>query len=238
MRITLAFVLVAILHGSSIAQTQKTGNATATTCSSATTGNNNKVVITCGIGREQGKKIIEILNHALASRDLATINSKMDELLQVAVRQPVLNQTCISGNCAGVNNGNQNINYATPHPPPQISSTQEPLAAKADANDMQKSMQPGIDRPGVRVTVTLSEVFYNPAFIVRCSVPCIFSGQSVNGVSSVQTLGSPTDPKIVGVAYTTPSQMMAGTILTLDLRSQDDTPITALDVEPYIPPSR
>jgi hypothetical protein len=119
-----------------------------------------------------------------------------------------------------------------------MTSTQEPLEPVHYVNDMQRSMSPGQDHPGVKVTFTLSEVFYNPAFVVKCSAACVFAGQEVAGVSSVQALSSPQDPTIAGVAYSTPSQMLAGTVVTLSFRSRDNTPIDVVLAQPYIPPTR
>jgi len=71
-----------------------TGKAVTTgSCSPATTGSNNTFKIECGIGKEQGDKIIKLLNATLASGDLATINAKLDELLKLASSQlPVISQ--------------------------------------------------------------------------------------------------------------------------------------------------
>jgi hypothetical protein len=81
--------LVFILASACVAigQTQKTGTAVANgTCNLANTGNNNSNIrIDCGIGKEQGKKIIDLLNKVLANQDR---NAKLDELLKVA-SQPV-----------------------------------------------------------------------------------------------------------------------------------------------------
>jgi len=45
------------------------------------------VDIQCGIGEEQGRKIITLLNQVLAGDDLASINSKLDALLKFASEQ-------------------------------------------------------------------------------------------------------------------------------------------------------
>jgi hypothetical protein len=68
----------------------QTGNATSNgLCSIANSGNTvENLTINCGIGKEQGQKIIDMLNSLLASRDTATINAKLDELLAVAQRIP------------------------------------------------------------------------------------------------------------------------------------------------------
>jgi hypothetical protein len=89
---TSVIVLIFALFGLPASGQTSTGNAaTKGTCSPATTGSNNNFVIQCGIGQEQGKKIIDMLNAALASRDDSTINAKLDELLAAASKplQPI-----------------------------------------------------------------------------------------------------------------------------------------------------
>jgi hypothetical protein len=86
-------VLIFVLCGLPASGQTSTGNAaTKGMCSPATSGSNNNFVIQCGIGQEQGKKIIDMLNAALASRDDATINAKLDELLATANKplQPIV----------------------------------------------------------------------------------------------------------------------------------------------------
>ena len=71
-------------------QTTTNGKATASgACGvSSHSGNNDTISIyvkNCGIGKEQGAKIIELLNKVLANnKDLAAMNAKLDELLVVA----------------------------------------------------------------------------------------------------------------------------------------------------------
>lgn len=97
LRYTILFA--AVFNGSLLGQPAQTGKATTSgICSPATTGSNNTFIIKCGISPDQGKKIIELLNQALASKDLSLINAKLDELLQVAGR-PVQTQTCIGSAC-------------------------------------------------------------------------------------------------------------------------------------------
>lgn len=85
-----ALVLGIVLYPlSALAQT---GPAVATgTCSIANSGSDvENLTINCGIGREQGQKIIDLLNRALASKDAATINAKLDELLKMERERPGL----------------------------------------------------------------------------------------------------------------------------------------------------
>ncbi len=62
---------------------QSTGTAsTKGICSPAVTGSNNTFSITCGIGKQQGQKMIEILNRILADRlDPDAVMKKLDEIL-------------------------------------------------------------------------------------------------------------------------------------------------------------
>lgn len=62
---------------------QQTGPATTKgSCSPAASGNNNTFNITCGIGKAQGQKMIDILNKILADQlDPAEVMKKLDEIL-------------------------------------------------------------------------------------------------------------------------------------------------------------
>jgi uncharacterized membrane protein len=198
------------------------------------------VNIKCSALTPEQRKLIEgipaVLNKILANQlDPSAVMAKLDEILAAASRPT---QTCIGSNCAGTNYGNQSINFGTPHPPPSISFIQEPIKPATSANDQQKQMTPGIDRPGVKVTITLNDIFYNPAFVVRCSVPCTLSEGIVEGASSVQALNSPQDPTIAGAMFTIPSQMFTGTKVFLSFRSNDNRAVSVLEAAPYIPPRR
>jgi hypothetical protein len=83
MRTALVILLAVALSGYSIAQTQTTGNATASACSGAATGNNNNFVINCGIGAAQGAKMVELLNKIMLNHDMADVNAKLDQLLTI-----------------------------------------------------------------------------------------------------------------------------------------------------------
>ena len=86
-----AILLTIVLQGSiALSQTTPTEKAAACgTCSPAPVADNNAYNINCnGIGVEQGKKIVEILNRVLANQDA---NAKLDELLVVA-SQPAQTQ--------------------------------------------------------------------------------------------------------------------------------------------------
>ncbi len=55
---------------------------TSGTCSPAVSGSNNTFTISCGIGKEQGQKMLAILNKILANRiDTDAVMTKLDEIL-------------------------------------------------------------------------------------------------------------------------------------------------------------
>ncbi len=65
---------------------QRTGKAeTSGPCSPAVTGNNNQFSIKCqGINKEQGQKMLDILNKILANQpDPKAVNEKLDEILKL-----------------------------------------------------------------------------------------------------------------------------------------------------------
>ncbi len=60
---------------------QNTQASTAVPCSIANTGNDNKISINCGIGREQGQKMLAILNKILANQlDPDAVITKLDDI--------------------------------------------------------------------------------------------------------------------------------------------------------------
>lgn len=86
MKPALVFLILAVFNGLPVrSQTTTNGKAQATgTCSVAHSGNNDTFYITnCGIGAEQGEKIVELLNKVLAGQDTASIDAKLDRLLQL-----------------------------------------------------------------------------------------------------------------------------------------------------------
>jgi hypothetical protein len=69
-------------------QTTATGNAsTSQPCSVANTGNGNKIQINCGIGKEQGEKVLAILNKIVANHlDPNAVMAKLDEILKPSIQ--------------------------------------------------------------------------------------------------------------------------------------------------------
>lgn len=243
MRNTLTAVIFFLLFAlSASSQTPKTGTATAAgTCNLANSGPNaTNIHINCGIGQEQGKKIIELLNHALGSKDLATINSKLDELIQVASRPATTNTlNCIGSNC--VQNGNQtNVDqrqFGSPQPPPQIAGLTIKDLDPIDTSKQGMSMEgPMAANPGLNLSFTVDRIFQNPMFLVLCDRACFATAATVGGAFSPQMLNSPQDPRVAGVALGLMGPLMPGNPVTLNIRSADDQKVTILHVEGYVPP--
>jgi hypothetical protein len=126
MRAAFVILLSVVVGGSSFGQTTGSGKATTSgICSPATTGNNNTYYFKyCGSDPEQGKKIIELLNQALAGKDPAAINLKLDELIKIASRpaQPVCDNNTLTNCVAGDNYGSQTVNGFVPPPPRQMTT--------------------------------------------------------------------------------------------------------------------
>jgi hypothetical protein len=190
-----------------LAQTPPTSSGKAETkgtCSPAVTGNKNTFVITCGIGQQQGDKIIALLNTVLANRDMASINGKLDELLALASK-PTAVQYC-NGDSKCVQNGNQtNIDqrsYGVPKPLPNvvdlhfatmaaIPRPQIPVVtADMSAEERQRQMsayksqmmmgRPNGEsgptwNPGLSVSFRVDAPFQNPMFEIHCDHPCVGS---------------------------------------------------------------
>ena len=130
-----------------------------------------------------------------------------------------------------------NRQFGTTHSPPKTPYTQEAIAPILNAPAAMKRFNHGIERPGVKIAITLSDIFYNPIFSVKCSVPCQFSRWEVPETASSATASyGSQDKTTVLVTFGTPSQINGGTVVSLTLRSMDDQPISISDVEPYIPP--
>jgi hypothetical protein len=91
MKTIVVSIISTMLALSAYGQTITNGKATASGgCSVAHSGNDDTIIIkNCGIGAEQGQKIIDLIKEVLANQDLAAINKKLDELLSLASTPPI-----------------------------------------------------------------------------------------------------------------------------------------------------
>jgi hypothetical protein len=83
MRVRVVIALIVLIHGLTLnGQSTTNGKATASgECSVAHSGNNDTITIkNCGIGEEQGDRIIKMLNQLVTASD---INAKLDQLLAI-----------------------------------------------------------------------------------------------------------------------------------------------------------
>lgn len=104
MRLLLCTIIAFSTVPTALAQTN-TGNASANgMCSQANSysnGNNNRFIINCGIGKQQGAQMIAILNKILANTNqlpAGLVLSKLDEIL----RHVNPNETVTTYNCRGL----------------------------------------------------------------------------------------------------------------------------------------
>jgi hypothetical protein len=69
-------------------------------CAVSHSGNGDTIIIkNCGIGEEQGRKIVTLLKAVLANQNLGEVNAKLDNLLILASR-PTQEQNCVGSACA------------------------------------------------------------------------------------------------------------------------------------------
>jgi hypothetical protein len=235
-----AFIL---LSSSAFCQSPASTGAATThgACSPANSGDRNVFNITCGIGREQGDKLLEILNRITANQlDPTAVMGKLDELkkdMDDLKNRPTQTNTCPHGIC--VSGGvvdhptvNNTVNSFQPIPPR--------LTWKADAVDGDTNngplQGPDSSHPGMKVAITVAGRFQFPMFAVQCNRPCAATEIVAAGVSSpkLYETNSPNVP-VAGFAGM-PAQVEAGTTVWVTVRSKDEQPIRVLDVAPYVPP--
>ena len=240
MRITLtSFIIVC---ASAIGQTRTTGSAFANgACNIAISGNGNTVSTAAlkggcagGIGKEQGQKIIQLLNVVLAKKETAQINSKLDELIEVAAK-PSQVMNCFGSNC--VQNGTQqnfdNRQFGAPQPPPLIQGVTTMEAMEKP----RPGASPLLLNPGLEVKFTIDRVFSNPMFMVRCDRPCFATdiSTSADGLFTPHSYTT-NDPKVAVAGLGGITTLLPNTSITVKLHSADQEKISIVDVQAYIPP--
>lgn len=210
-------LLTMVLQGSvTLSQTIPTEKTPVIGACNTAPGDNNTYNINCnGVGADQGKKIIEILNKALANQDLTTVNAKLDELLAVA-SQPVQTQA--------------------PQAPPKIlDMTVTPLVPRPNIGTEGSMEGPFGVNPGVTVTFTVDGTFTTPMFSVFCDRPCAATSASVEGTSSPKMLTTD-KPNIAVVALNLKDPLMPANKVTITVRSRDAGKISVQSVESFVQP--
>lgn len=212
-----AILLTMVLQGSvALGQTTPTEKASASGACTSAPADNNAYNINCnGVGGDQGKKIVEILNRVLANQDLTTVNTKLDELLVVA-SQPVQTQ-------------------ALQAPPKILDLTVTPLVPRPNIGTEGLIEGPFGVNPGVTVTFTVDGTFTTPMFSVFCDRPCAATSASVEGTSSPRMLTTD-KPNIAVVALNLKGPLMPANKVTITVRSRDAGKISIQSVESFVRP--
>jgi hypothetical protein len=216
-----AILLTLVLQGSvALSQTTPTEKAAANgTCSTAPVGDNNTYNINCtGVGVDQGKKIVEILNRALANQDLATVNAKLDELLVVA-SQPAQTQ-------------------ASQAPPNILGLAVTPLVPRPNIGAEGLIEGPLGVNPGVTVSFTVDGTFTPAMFSIFCDRPCAATSASVEGTSSSPKMMTTDKPNIAVAALGLKDPLMPNNKVTITVRSRDAGKISVQNVQSFVQPGR
>jgi hypothetical protein len=212
-----AIMLAMVLQGSiALSQTTPTEKAAKNdTCNTAPAGDKSAYNISCnGIGVDQGKKIIEILNKALANQDPAAVNAKLDQLLIVA-SQPAQTQQA---------------------PPNVVGLTVTPLVPRPNIGTMGTIEGPLGVNPGVTVSFTVDAMFPSAMFSVFCDRPCAATTASVEGATSPKMMTTD-KPNIAVVALDLASPLMPNNKVVITVRSMDSGKISVQNVQTFVQPA-
>ena len=218
MKIATAILLTIVLQGTvALSQTTPTEKAAASgTCNTAPAGDNNTYNINCnGVGVDQGKKMVEILNKVLANQDLTSVNAKLDELLVVA-SQPAQTQTSQA-------------------PPNIVGLAVTPLVPRPNLGTEGMIEGPFGVNPGVTVSFTVDAMFTTPMFSVFCDRPCAATSASTEGTSSPKMLTTD-KPNIAVVALGLTGPLMPNNKVTITVRSKDAGKISVQNVQSFVQP--
>ncbi len=129
-----------------------------------------------------------------------------------------------------VSNPVVNNNYAAPDLPPQItwSSTPENSGVGLFNPRLAKN-------PGVRVEIALLGPFRFPFFVIDCDRPCKVIEMVTEGVVMFQPYDSDV-PTTTAAGFTTPTDLVKGSRVSIDVRSQDGNSVKVLAVHPEAHP--
>jgi hypothetical protein len=217
------------------------------TCSNivALAGN---ISVNCSSPTPQQKIALEqipaILNKILANKlDVNLVMKKLDDMIQANSRPT---ETVNAPNGIGAIDSTlinpQVNNYRNPLPQIEVSESL-PVSAEPKPQSTEQRVVPRrqgiLYNPGASVIVTMKGVFYNPAFVAECSVPCKFAmlweigdGVERSVSSDFKALGN-TDHMLAGVVYM--KQLLPGSRVKLVFESLDEKTLTVSNVQPYAP---
>jgi hypothetical protein len=147
-------------------------------------------------------------------------------------------QYCPGGICANgsISGSPQVNNYRNPVPNVVVLDSGPTEALPWEPPQLGRSGQQPSHR-GAEVTIPVDKVFYNPAFVADCNVPCKFPAVVNKGIGvatsnniGVQILDTSSHVS-AGVARS--EQMYPGVPVTLVFESLDDRALTLSNVRPY-----
>jgi hypothetical protein len=114
---------------------------------------------------------------------------------------------------------------------PQITWTQQPLKPGVSGYPAGES-----NKPGVLAIVTMTNTFVKPAFEAKCNVPCSFlTAMAIDSSTGIEPLPPQPQADMIRIKFAIPGRLNAGRQVTLDIRSQDERPVSLLWVRPYVP---
>jgi hypothetical protein len=213
--------LIAILASAPLCSAQRTGAATANgNCNIVISGNNDTLPSAtllsnrCGLSKEQTDKIVKLLNAVFAKRDAAIMNGKLDELLEIANRPEIVINGPVQGNVAGVNNGQQVVNYEG-----------HPVKVTTQFDVPQPETKAG-EHPRTAAKFYTDFPWENGQFAIICDRPCHTDNNSVCGLEGYNrtSWGAFSGQPNVGVLMFG-RQFPAGVICLTSVTSEDDTPV-------------
>lgn len=229
MKIALPLVALACLTGTfGEGQSTTTGPArTSGTCSVAHSGNNDTIIIkNCGIGKEQGDKIVGMLNKILAGQDpskiLIALEPKLNEIL-AAESKPTYQQTCVGSACAQ-GPGSQATFNQLGSPLPKVTASP------------QKQMQTGnSDAPWATVfTISTNVLVQTGDLRLKCDGPVLRAGISRINPASLSTGNNgpnPNDPN-EAIYQLGPEMLSPGQIVKVAVYSQNPVNILSGSIGP------
>jgi hypothetical protein len=190
------------------------------------------------------ERIPAILNKILANElDANLVMKKLDEMIQANSRPTeTVNAPNGIGSIGSTLINPQVNNYRNPLPQIDVSESSpvpaEPVPQSTEPRGVHH--RPGMlyGNPGASVIVTVKSIFYDPAFIAECSVPCRFAllseergdGSAIFNTSNFSGLGNASH-MAAGVAYA--KQLPPGSRVRLVFESLDERPLTVSNVQPY-----
>jgi hypothetical protein len=186
---------------------------------------------------------IPAILHKILVNELPTdeVLKKLDELQkEIADRNSLSTSISVqcdqnSGNCAGVNNGQQITNrYGEQEPPPVILNVEQ---TRLGAGAKLILDEPGdlVKNPGVIITFTVDRIFSIPEFDIFCDHPCKASDGAIqNGMMFQARTFDSTNPLHTRIAFNTAGVVHPGDKILVIVRSLAGDDFAVTRVEPFM----